>query len=267
MANYKQDREESVGSHCVDHFVNLERRRDRQHNPTPSIRLETQYTEHMARSHLRTGSHVSHKQGTWNLRLDIDHLRKKLRQREHVRVDPTPPSSEGSDKDRDRTYRHRSMTPPSESFFVSSHLDRLENQRRRRGESSSPRNLGNDAISKALCQISKSPFARRIDKAKFPHHFTLPTFTIYKGRTNPVEHRSHFNQRMAIHSRNEAFMCKIFPSSLRLVAMRWFNGLEEGSIRSLEELTRAFGARFVMRNRVPRPLNSLLSMVMTKGET
>lgn len=47
--------------------------------------------------------------------------------------------------------------------------------------------------------------------------------------------------------------------------MRWFDGLEEGLRRSYEELTRAFGARFMMYDRVPRPLDSLLSMVMREG--
>ena len=49
--------------------------------------------------------------------------------------------------------------------------------------------------------------------------------------------------------------------------MRWFNGFEEGSISSYEELTIFFGARFVTCSRVPRPLDSLLSMAMRKGET
>ena len=62
-------------------------------------------------------------------------------------------------------------------------------------------------------------------------------------------------------------MCNVFLSSLEPVAMRWFDGLEEGSRRSYEELTRAFGARFVTYNRVPRPLDFLLSMVMREGES
>ena len=49
--------------------------------------------------------------------------------------------------------------------------------------------------------------------------------------------------------------------------MRWFNGFEEGSISSYEELTRFFGARFVACSKVPRPLDSLLSTAMRKGET
>ena len=62
-------------------------------------------------------------------------------------------------------------------------------------------------------------------------------------------------------------MCKVFPSSFGPVAMRWFDALEEGSIGSFEELAKAFGARFITCNRVPRPVDSLLSMVMREGET
>ena len=92
-------------------------------------------------------------------------------------------------------------------------------------------------------------------------------FTIYNGRTDPVEHVSHFNQRMAIHSKNKALMCKVFPSSLGLVAMRWFNGLKTNSIDSFRKLTRAFSARFITYSRAPRLLGSLLSMSILEGKT
>jgi len=97
--------------------------------------------------------------------------------------------------------------------------------------------MGNDAIGKTLLQISRSPFTRRIEKAELPRCFNQPTFTIYNGKKNHVQHVSHFNQRMAIHSKNMALMYKVFSSSLGLVAMRWFDGLEEGLISSFNELT------------------------------
>ena len=122
-------------------------------------------------------------------------------------------------------------------------------------------------MSKALRQISKSPFTRRFDRANLPQWFTQPTFTIYNGRIDLVEHVSHFNQRMAIHSKNKALLCRVFPSSLGPVAMRWFDNLEKGSINSFQELTRAFKARFVTCSKVPRPLDSLLYMTMREGET
>ncbi|XP_030974800.1 uncharacterized protein LOC115994707 [Quercus lobata] len=62
-------------------------------------------------------------------------------------------------------------------------------------------------------------------------------------------------------------MCKVFPSNLGSVEMRWFDCLREGSISSFKELTRAFKARFVTCNRVPRPLDSLLFMIMREMET
>ena len=62
-------------------------------------------------------------------------------------------------------------------------------------------------------------------------------------------------------------MCKVFTSSLGPIAMRWFDGLKEGFIRSFEELTRAFRARVVMCSRVPRPLDSMLPMVMREIKT
>ena len=71
---------------------------------------------------------------------------------------------------------------------------------------------------------------------------------------------------MAVHLKNETLMCKVFPSNLGSVAMRWFDGLRKGSINSFKELTRAFGSHFVTHRRVPRPLDSLLSMTMREGE-
>ena len=194
-----------------------------------------EYKDHTNRSQLRTGSHVSHEQETRNLRLEIDHLRKKLHRRVHVKGDRMPPSSLGSDLEEDCSYRLRLRTPPSEFFIASSCLDKVERHNRRRSKSSSPRNIGNDAMSRALHQISKSPFMCRIDRAKLPHRFAQPTFTIYNGMTDPIEHVSHLNQRMVIHFRNEALMCKVFSFSLGLVAMRWFDRLEEGLISSYEE--------------------------------
>ncbi|XP_065629003.1 uncharacterized protein LOC136067293 [Quercus suber] len=127
--------------------------------------------------------------------------------------------------------------------------------------------VGNDAMSKALNQISRSPFTCRIEGAKLPRHFNQPTFTIYNGKTDPVEHVSHFNQRMAVYSRDKALMCKVFPSSLRPVAMRWFDNLKADFINSYQELTQAFGSRFVTCRRVAKPLSSLLSLSMREGES
>ena len=70
-----------------------------------------------------------------------------------------------------------------------------------------------------------------------------------------------------MHSKNEALMCKVSPSSLRPVAMKWFDGLGASSIDSFKELTRVFGFCFITCSKVPRPLDSLLSVALRERET
>ena len=122
-------------------------------------------------------------------------------------------------------------------------------------------------MKKALSQISKSPFTRGIVKAKFPRRFHQPTFAMYNGRTDPVEHVSQFKQKIAIHSQDETLMCRVFPSSLGPMPMRWFDGLRTNSISSFKKLTQSFCSRFITCSRVPQPLDSLLSMSMREGES
>ncbi|XP_075644992.1 uncharacterized protein LOC142615980 [Castanea sativa] len=240
-----------MGSQHEDHFLHLEREKDREGNV---------HTTHTSRSHSRGGSRISHEENARVMQLEIDRLMRKLR---HERRRGTPFFSDPSSEDtKDSSYRPRSRTPPSKSF--SYEKDNLHGHRSR---NSSCRGLENDAMSKVLNQISKSPFTRRVEGGKLPWRFTQPTFTINNGRTDPVELVSHFNQRMEVHSKNETLMCKVFPSSLGPVAMRWFNGLRADSINSFMELTQACRSRFITCSRVPRPLDSLLSMAMQEGET
>ena len=72
---------------------------------------------------------------------------------------------------------------------------------------------------------------------------------------------------MAIHAQDEAMMCRVFPSSLGPMAMRWFDGLRTNFVSSFKKLTQAFCSRFITCSRVPQPLDSLLSMSMREGES
>ena len=124
-----------------------------------------------------------------------------------------------------------------------------------------------DAMSRALRKATRSLFSKEIGRAPMLSRFTRPPFNSYDGRTNPVEHVSHYIHMMSMHTHNDALMCKVFPSSLGLMVLRWFNGLRKGSIRSIAELIQEFGARFVTRNLVPQPVDALLSIKIGVGET
>ena len=62
-------------------------------------------------------------------------------------------------------------------------------------------------------------------------------------------------------------MCRVFPSSLGPMLMRWFDGLRTNSISSFKKLTQSFCSRFITCSRVLQPLDSLLSMSMREGES
>ena len=64
-----------------------------------------------------------------------------------------------SDDEEDDSYRPKSRTPPSESF---SYVKDYHHERRKM--SSSSEGLGNDAINRALNQISRSSFTLRIEE-------------------------------------------------------------------------------------------------------
>ena len=72
---------------------------------------------------------------------------------------------------------------------------------------------------------------------------------------------------MAVHSQDEALMCRVFLSSLGPMPMKWFDGLKTNSISSFRKLTKLFCSRFITCSRVPQPPYSLLSMLVREGES
>ena len=146
---------ESMGSQCQDHFLNLEQKR----NWEVSV-----HTTHTSRSHSQSGSHISYEENTRAMQLEIDCLKRKLR---HKWRRWTPSNSDFSYGDEgDGSYKPRSRTPPSESLSCDE-----DYHRERKNRSPSCKDLGNDVMSKALNQISKSPFTRRIEGGKLPQRF------------------------------------------------------------------------------------------------
>ena len=134
--------------------------------------LQTLYT---GGSGYRRKGHAVHEQSDEKaMQREIDDLKKQLRRAQRKQ---SPPSSNVSFNDEEVTiYRQRSRTPLGESFSCEE-----EHLHKRKRRSPSRRGVGTDVMKKALSQISKSPFTRRIEKAKLPRRFHQPTFTMYNG--------------------------------------------------------------------------------------
>ena len=130
-----------------------------------------------------------------------------------------------------------------------------------------PRNAPLGTMSRALRRAAQSLFSVEIERAPMPSKFTRPSFISYNGKTDPVEHVSHYIHMMSLHNHNDALMCRVFPSSLEPITLRWFNELRKGSIQGFAKLIQEFGVQFMTCSRVPQPVDELLSMKMGAGET
>ena len=196
-SNVNPHQPESGGSQRNNSIVNPQQRGNRE----GSVQ-----TTHTSKNQSWGKSHVSHAENERDMQREIDELKKKLHRARRRRSSPKSESS--SEEIDDDMYRRRSRTPPSKTF---SSDDDEYSSHKCKNKSPTHKGLGNRAMNEVLNQVAKSHFARRIESASLPRRFHQPTFSLYNGRTDPIEHVSHFNQKMAVHSKDKTLMCKIFP--------------------------------------------------------
>ena len=170
---------ESANVHQQDELHNLEHQRDQEDHQEGSM-----HGVHTDGSGFRRKGHVAYEQGDEKaMQREIDDLKKQLHQAKQKQYPSN--SNVSSNDEKDIVYRQRSRTPPNESF---SYEDEYFHQRK--CWSPSHKGVGNDVMKKALSQISKSPFTQGIERVKLPIRFHQPTFVMYNGRTDLVEHVS-----------------------------------------------------------------------------
>ena len=118
------------------------------------------HTTQTSQSHIQMGSRVSRRRNNHQaMQREIEDLKRKLCRARQKRSPSSLDAS--SNEEEDISYRRRSRTPPNETFSYEKELHPA-----RRYESPSSKGLGNDAMNKALDQISRSPFVHRIERAK-----------------------------------------------------------------------------------------------------
>ena len=109
-------------------------------------------------------------------------------------------------------------------------------------------------------QNFESPFSEEIEKADLPWRFSIPKLRIYNGTSDLADHVQHFQHSMALWVGNEPLMCKVFPSSLGDLALKWFSRLKPRSICNFRELAGSFVTRFMTNSKQPKNIGALLSL-------
>uniref|UniRef100_A0A2N9ESA7 RNase H type-1 domain-containing protein n=1 Tax=Fagus sylvatica TaxID=28930 RepID=A0A2N9ESA7_FAGSY len=267
--------------------LRLEIRKEQKPEPSHRYRKPSKMNQRTRITEPRAGSSTSDQ--TWDecnedtveaLQQQVLDLKKKLKKNKRSR------RSQHSSRPRIRTKHERYLSSESSSRSAAETDEEESSDGRNKGGrtldrgsrgnwSESPSTVrqpygerrGRETVWKALHQISHSPFSKEIEKARLPGNFSAPNYVMYDGKADPVGHISHFRQGMALHLGNNALMCRMFPSSLGPMSLRWFNRLPHSSIYSWNELAEAFVSRFITNSRKPKEFASLMSMRMKDSES
>lgn len=92
----------------------------------------------------------------------------------------------------------------------------------------------------------------------------LPQFD---GTGDPCEHVEDVRSAMEIYNFSEAGYCKVFRSTLKKEASKWFNQLPVGSITGFEQLVQRFQTNFAINKKRPKTASYLFTVIQREGES
>ena len=92
--------------------------------------------------------------------------------------------------------------------------------------------------------LRRSLFTETILEVPLPGTWNNPTLDKYDGTMNPNEHVTAYLTQVGLHTAEDALWCRIFLTSLKGAALRWFTRLPTQSIDCFGTLATKFGAQF-----------------------
>ncbi|XP_048317965.1 uncharacterized protein LOC125418468 [Ziziphus jujuba] len=131
--------------------------------------------------------------------------------------------------------------------------------------------------SEAMCgalvvYVVPNPISSRwIAETNLPSRFVPLKFDLYDGMSDPLEHLMQYHHAIfplgLPYDRREAIMCKIFVTSLKGVALTWFDSLKSESIHSFEELINHFGAQFASSMKVKKEAHHFFTITQGRNKS
>ncbi|CAL8119241.1 unnamed protein product [Prunus armeniaca] len=124
-----------------------------------------------------------------------------------------------------------------------------------------------DVLRKEIDQANSTPFTAEIEQAAPPKRFSTPSFTHFKGDSDPESHLKHFKSVMILHKADNALMCKVFVVTLRGAAQDWFHTLPSGSINSFKELAYVFTKEYTSYRTIKKNPDHLYNLRKKSDES
>ncbi|XP_034208156.1 uncharacterized protein LOC117621714 [Prunus dulcis] len=110
-----------------------------------------------------------------------------------------------------------------------------------------------DTLRVEVDRANSSPFTSKIEQAAPPKRFSTPSFTCFKGYSDPESHLKHFKSLMILYKAEDALMCKVFAMTL--------------SISSLKELTYFFTKEYTSYRTIKKKPDHLFNLCKKPDES
>ncbi|RDX82671.1 hypothetical protein CR513_36511, partial [Mucuna pruriens] len=111
------------------------------------------------------------------------------------------------------------------------------------------------------------PFSEEIDETPVPTNFREIVIEPFDGMQDPHAHLQAFQTKIYISGGSDQLRCKLFPGTLRGVAMQWMATLPPRSVYTFNNLARSFVSQFVA-NKVKRlEVADLFDIKQARGES
>ncbi|XP_021803446.1 uncharacterized protein LOC110747605, partial [Prunus avium] len=116
-------------------------------------------------------------------------------------------------------------------------------------------------------RANSSPFTAEIEQVTPSKRFSAPSFTCFKGDSDPESHLKHFKSLMILYKAEDALMCKVFAMTLRGAAQDWFHTLPSGSISSFKELAYVFTKEYTSYRTIKKNPDHLYNLRKKPNES
>jgi len=103
--------------------------------------------------------------------------------------------------------------------------------------------------------------------SRFPKNFKAPSLSSYDGKSDPVEHITVFNTRMAVVGAADSLKCKLLAGTLCDASMWWYMNLPRFSIVGYQDMTRKLIQQFSTSRHHKVSSTSLFKIRQKENET
>ena len=112
----------------------------------------------------------------------------------------------------------------------------------------------------ALVQQMKSPFTAEVLHFPLPTKFRMPQIKAFDGMKDHVDHLNTYKNQMELHGYQDSDRCRAFATTLKSLALAWFNRLPPSSVSSFKQFSIAFVSHFIRARTYRKPSYHLLTI-------